>query len=72
MKSQTGGKSPLSPQWAFVLQFRAGADIEQGCCEGRIEHIVSGSATHFQSLEELLAFLAKELNAVRAQSTEEF
>jgi len=61
----------LSPQWAFVLQFRAGVDIEQGCCEGRIEHIVSGSATHFQSLEELLAFLAKVLHSIRTSSAEE-
>jgi hypothetical protein len=71
MKLQTEGKPPLSPQWAFVLQFRAGVDIEQEYCEGRIEHIVSGNAAHFQSLDELLAFIAKVLNSVRMQSSEE-
>jgi hypothetical protein len=65
MEPQTGGKPPLSPQWAFVLQFRVGVDIEQGYCEGRVEHIVSGRTTHFQSIEELLAFIVRVLNAVR-------
>ncbi|MGE0821616.1 MAG: hypothetical protein AB7G75_17545 [Candidatus Binatia bacterium] len=53
---------PLSPQWAFVVQFRAtpgGAVFEAG----RIEHLVSGRTSHFQSLEELRACLCEELGA---------
>ena len=45
--------SPLSPHWAFVVQFRLGADVAQGPCMGRVEHVVSGQATHFASLEDL-------------------
>jgi hypothetical protein len=71
MKPQTEEKPPLSPQWAFVLQFRAGANIAQGYCEGRIEHVVSGHATHFQSVEELLTFITKILDSVRTQSSDE-
>ena len=71
MKPQLEGKPPLSPQWAFVLQFRAGVDLEQGYCEGRVEHIVSGQATHFQSSEELLTFITKVLNSVRTHPSEE-
>ncbi len=53
---------PLSPHWAFVVQFRAtpeGTVYEAG----RIEHLASGRITHFQSLEELHACLSRELHA---------
>jgi hypothetical protein len=52
---------------AFIVQFRAETDLAQARCAGRVEHVVSGQATHFQSLEELLAFLTRILTAVRAQ-----
>jgi hypothetical protein len=71
MKPPTEGKPPLSPRWAFVLQFRTGVDIEQGYCEGRIEHIVSGHATHFQSVEELLVFVTKTLDSERTRSSDD-
>jgi hypothetical protein len=58
--------SPLLPPWAFVVQFRTETDVEQGHCTGRVEHVVSGQATHFASLEELLAFIARVLASVRA------
>jgi hypothetical protein len=41
---------------AFVVQFRAEAELEQGCFTGRVEHVLSGQATKFSSPEELLAF----------------
>jgi hypothetical protein len=50
---------------AFVVQFRETTDIEAGRVEGKIEHISSYQATRFQSVEELLAFVARVLNAVR-------
>jgi hypothetical protein len=59
-------ESPLSPQRAFVVQFRAEAAVEQWHFVGRVEHVVSGQATHFHSLEELLAFMAHILTSVRA------
>jgi len=58
--------SALSPYRAFVVQFRAETDVEQGRYTGRVEHVVSGQATRFTSLEELLAFIARVLAAIRA------
>lgn len=64
----TAEPSLLLPQWAFVVQFRTETDMERSRFVGRVEHVVSGQATRFQSLEELLAFVARVLTAVRAQS----
>jgi hypothetical protein len=57
--------APLSVTRAFVVQFRADAAVEQGHLTGRVEHVVSGQATDFQSLETLLAFIARVLRAER-------
>ena len=57
MPTQTPA-SPLLPPWAFVVQFRVETDLAQGRCTGRVEHVVSGQAAHFQSVEELLAALS--------------
>src|SRR5689334_22382824 len=54
---------PLSPHRAFVVQFRAETDVAAGQIAGRVEHVVSGQATTFQTLEGLLAFLARVLAA---------
>jgi len=35
---------------------------------GRAEHVVSGHATHFETLEELLAFIQGELAGQRTSS----
>jgi hypothetical protein len=51
------GEPPLSPQRAFVVQFRAGP----APWTGRIEHITSGRATRFRSAQELWAFLTQVL-----------
>jgi len=63
--SVTQEEPALAARRAFVVQFRAETDIEQGRMEGRVEHVVSGQATHFSSLEELLAFLARVLTQLR-------
>jgi hypothetical protein len=47
---------------AFRIQFRAEADIAQGVCTGRIEHVRSGDAEHFASVQELLSFVEFCLN----------
>lgn len=49
---------------AFVVQFSTETDLEQGRLTGRVEHVVSGQASHFQSLDELLAFIGHLLTAV--------
>jgi len=47
---------------AFVVQIHADAKVAQGHWQGRVEHIMSYRATHFQSLEELLTFIVQVLD----------
>jgi hypothetical protein len=56
-------ESPLSPHRAFVVQLREHADVARDQWAGRVEHVASGQAAHFQSLEELLTFIARVLAA---------
>ena len=53
---------------AFVVQFQADTAVEQGRLAGRVEHVVSGQAIAFQSLEMLLAFIAKIFRQERERS----
>jgi len=57
--------APLSPHWAFVVQLREGSVLTPEGMQGRVEHIVSGQATLFTSLEEIRAFMARVLAAQR-------
>ena len=66
VKPPAEAPSALSPHRAFVVQFRAETDVKQGHYTGRVEHVVSGQAARFASLEELLAFIAQVLAAIRA------
>lgn len=66
MKRKAEGQ-PLSVHRAFVVQFRAETDVEGGRLEGRVEHVTSGQATHFHSLDDLLAFLGKVLREMNAE-----
>jgi hypothetical protein len=50
---------------AFVVQLAATAEVAPGRLEGRVEHVVSGQATHFHSLDDLLAFMARVLRQRR-------
>lgn len=59
------GSAPLSVHHAFVVHFRVNSDVVQGRMAGRVEHVVSGQATHFAALEERLAFIARMLIEVR-------
>jgi len=52
-------KPSLPTSRAFVVQLRWDANVEQGELRGRVEHFTSGQETHFESAEELLAFLAR-------------
>ena len=51
---------------AFVVQFRAQPSGAPAGWEGRVEHVVSGQVMHFNSLEELLAFMRRVLTEVSA------
>ena len=44
-------------QRAFVVQIHAEADMAQGEVRGRVEHIVTGQATHFETVEALVQFI---------------
>lgn len=51
----------LPARRAFVVQFHAEARVERGHFKGRVEHVVSHQAMHFESLEELLTFITRVL-----------
>ena len=54
--------APLSPQWAFVVQLREGTSLVADRLQGRVEHIISGQASVFNSLEEVRAFMERVLS----------
>lgn len=60
---------PLSPHWAFLVQFRA---VPGGPARaaGRVEHLVSGRTRHFRSLKELSAYLTAELHTAENMTRE--
>ena len=53
---------PLPTNRAFVVQFRAQPSGVPFVWDGRVEHVVSGQATHFHSLEEFVAFISRVLS----------
>ena len=56
-------KPSLPSNRAFVVQLRWDADVEHGDVRGRVEHLNSMQATHFESTEELMAFIARVVAA---------
>lgn len=46
---------------AFVVQFRAATELAPERCAGRIEHLVSGQSTHFESWEQCWHFIEETL-----------
>jgi hypothetical protein len=52
---------------AFVAQFRV-QPTGASAYAGRVEHVVSGEVTRFQSLEELVAFMVRVLFHVQQES----
>jgi hypothetical protein len=61
---------PLPVQRAFVVQLHATAAVVPERMAGRVEHVVSGQATHFHTLDELLAFVARVLATLDAAPEE--
>ena len=68
MPSPSDRPLQLSAHRAFVIQFDATTAIERGEVVGRVEHVVSGQAIRFQSVETLMAFIAQILRAVPTTS----
>lgn len=70
--TQGAGRSPPLPAYgAFVVQLRADTQVETGRFAGRVEHILSGQATHFQSVEALLEFIARVWREIDTESPQE-
>ena len=52
-------KPSLPSDRAFVVQLRWDAAVDQEDFRGRVEHLNSMQAAHFESVEELMAFIAR-------------
>ena len=55
---------------AFVLQFQLDAHPLTSTFQGRIEHVASGRAIQFRTVEELQTFVEEVLNEMRARQEE--
>jgi hypothetical protein len=53
---KAASRAPLPAGLAFVVQLRADADLPRGRVQGRVEHVISGTAARFESLDQLLGF----------------
>jgi hypothetical protein len=60
MGDQTEQFGEWKPERAFVVTFRTAANVESG----RVEHISSGKASQFASMEDLWSFLLLVLNSL--------
>jgi hypothetical protein len=67
MRQDPGAEQPLPAHGAFVVQFGTATDVARGQFVGRIEHVVSGQATHFRTLEACVAFVGRVLADVHGQ-----
>jgi len=63
-------KSPYPVQHAFVVRVEANTALDAENLAGRVEHVVSGQATQFQSMKALFAFIVQVLQAVHAPEEE--
>ena len=63
-------KSEWKYKGAFVVQFRDDTELHEGRCAGRVEHVATYEAVSFNSIEELLAFMARMLKEARAGNNE--
>jgi hypothetical protein len=72
MKAPHDARMPagLPADRAFVIQLRADADPGAGVLRGRIEHIGSGRAARFESVDELVGYLGDGIGAGSMPTTE--
>jgi hypothetical protein len=70
MKLQPPDDQPFPVQRAFVVQVHATAAVAQGPLTGRVEHVLSGQAVHFQTVDDLLAFIARVLTRIETAPEE--
>ena len=68
MRQQWEKESPLSPDRAFVVQFRQETDVEGKVFVGRVEHMSSSLSQQFTSLEDFLKFVDQILTPMKPDS----
>ena len=66
MMPSSGRDRPLPAERAFVVQLHVETEVAQGRIIGRVEHVLSGQAAHFDTLEDLLRFIERVLTTLRA------
>jgi hypothetical protein len=59
--------SPKSLDRVFVVQFREPAEASSACFAGRAEHVMSGENAGFEKPEELVEFLGRVMNQLKAR-----
>ena len=64
MNTDPTSQPRLPANRAFVVQFQAAEPGAPDAPHGRVEHMVSGKATHFASWAELQAFIEQVLAQV--------
>jgi hypothetical protein len=52
---------------SFVVQLRADADIRGGVVTGRVEHVRSGAAAQFESVEQLMGWICDTIDWTTAE-----
>jgi hypothetical protein len=53
----------LSIHRAFVVRLYADVEVASGRLQGQVEHLVSGEGSEFRSVEDLLRFIGRVLDA---------
>ncbi len=61
MKAEIRGPDTLSIHRSFIVRIYPGFDLDAGEISGWVEHVVSGEAGEFRSMEELLNFIGRLL-----------
>jgi hypothetical protein len=59
--SSAAMRAPHAPHAAFVVHLREGTPVTASAMYGRVEHVATGAATAFASLEEVRAFMERVL-----------
>ena len=67
MEQAAGDPRSLPAARVFVVQVYTGAAVAQGQLAGRVEHVRSGQATHFDTVVDFLRFVARVLADVDAE-----
>lgn len=68
MSGEPGSRRALDHQAGtrriFMVHLRLDADPARGLVSGRIQHVQSNDAAHFDSTDELMAFIAEHVPMV--------